>query len=178
MIRARLTAVFLHFGGRPIDVPLDTYYGYPELDDVTNRVDSQALKVEHQINNFWTVRNTFRRIGYDTDYYTTYSNGICLLQTSGSCSTSIPSSVSANDDRLRVVRENYSGAFDQTNYFNQTEVVGIVETLGIQHTLLAGVEIGYQKKIYRSFEKYCRPAGNFYKSRSECSTAGRFAAES
>ena len=134
------------FRGRPIDVPLGTYYGYPELDDVTNRVDSQALKVEHQINNFWTVRNTFRRIGYDTDYYTTYSNGICLLQTSGSCSTLIPSSVSVNDDRLRVVRENYSGAFDQTNYFNQTEVVGSVANFGIQHTLLAGVEIGYQKK--------------------------------
>ena len=134
------------FRGRPVDVPIGTYYGYPELDEITNKVDSQALKIEHRINNFWTIRNTFRRIGYATDYYTTYSNGVCLLQTSGSCSTSIPSSISANDDRLRVVRGHYSGAFDQTNYFNQTEAVGIVETLGIQHTLLAGVEIGYQKK--------------------------------
>ena len=118
------------FRGRPIDVPLGTYYGYPELDEITNKVDSQALKIEHQINNFWTIRNTFRRIGYDTDYYTTYSNGICLLLANGSCSRSIPSSISANDDRLRVVREHYSGAFDQTNYFNQTEAVGIVETFG------------------------------------------------
>lgn len=134
------------FRGRPVDVPIGTYYGFPELDNITNKVDSQALKIEHQINNFWTIRNTFRRIGYDTDYYTTYSNGICLLQINNSCSTSIPSSISATDNRLRVVRGNYSGAFDQTNYFNQTEAVGIVETFGIQHTFLTGIEIGKQKK--------------------------------
>ena len=134
------------FRGRPVNVPLGTYYGFPTLDEITNKVDSQAIKIEHRINNFWTIRNTFRRIGYATDYYNTYSNGICLLQTNNFCSNSIPDNISESDNRLRVVRGNYSGAFDQTNYFNQTEAVGIVETFGIQHTLLAGAEIGNQKK--------------------------------
>lgn len=134
------------FRGRPVDVPVGTYYGFPELDRITSKVDSQALKIEHQLNNFWTLRNTFRRIGYDTNYYTTFPNGVCLLQVNNSCTTSIPLSVAANDSRLRVVRAQYAGAYDQENYFNQTEAVGIAETFGIQHTLLTGVEIGYQKR--------------------------------
>ena len=135
------------FRGRPVDVSRGTYYGFPDADEITNKVDSQALKIEHQINNFWTIRNTFRRIGYDTRFYNTFPNGICLLQANGSCTTAIPSTVSANDERLRVVRGHYSGTYDQQNYFNQTEAVGIVQTSGIQHTLLGGVEIGSQKKM-------------------------------
>lgn len=134
------------FRGRPIDVPAGTYYGFPTLDEITNKVDSQALKIEHKLNNFWTIRNTFRRTGYKTDFYNTFPNGICLLQSNGSCSNTIPANVSATDNRLRVVRGNYSGSFDQTNYFDQAEIVGVVETFGIQHTLLSGVEIGFQKK--------------------------------
>lgn len=134
------------FRGRAADVPIGTYYGYPEEDKLINKVDSQALKIEHKISDFWTIRNNFRRIGYDTDYYTTYSNGICLLLANNSCSSSIPNNISVTDSRLRVVRGQYSGYFKQKNYFNQTEAVGIVETAGIQHTLLGGIEYGFQKK--------------------------------
>jgi catecholate siderophore receptor len=68
------------------------------------------------------------------------------MQTDSSCSGSIPGNVSETDSRLRVVRGHYTGSFRQENYFNQAEAVGIVETAGIQHTLLAGVEVGFQKK--------------------------------
>lgn len=134
------------FRGRPVNVPIGTYYGFPEEDEITNKVNSQALKFEHQLTNFWTIRNNFRRIDYDTDYYTTYSNGICLLLASNSCTSSIPNNISEKDERLRVFRGQYSGYFKQKNYFNQTEIVGIVETAGIQHTLLGGVEFGFQNK--------------------------------
>ena len=134
------------FRGRAVSVPIGSYYGFPEEDEITNKVNSQALKIEHQLNNFWTIRNNFRRTGYDTNYYNTYSNGICLLLANNSCSSSIPNNISVTDSRLRVVRGQYSGYFKQKNYFNQTEVVGIVETAGIQHTLLGGIEFGFQNK--------------------------------
>jgi catecholate siderophore receptor len=134
------------FRGRAIDVPIGTYYGFPTADEIQNKVDSQAVKIEHRLNTFWTLRNNFRRIGYDTDYYNTYSNGVCLLQTNNSCSTSIAGNISQSNSRLRVLRGQYSGKFKQKNYFNQTEIVGIVETAGIQHTLLAGFEYGLQNK--------------------------------
>lgn len=138
------------FRGRAaVNVPIGTYYGYPEKDEITNKVNSEALKIEHQLAKLWTIRNNFRRIGYDTNYYNTYSNGICLLLANNSCTTSIPDNILQTDDRLRVVRGQYAGVFKQINYFNQTEVVGIVETAGIQHTLLGGIEFGFQNKETR-----------------------------
>lgn len=134
------------FRGRPIEVPIGTYYGFPELDNYKNKVNSQALRFEHQLNNFWMIRNIFRRTGYDTIYYNTYANGICLQVSAASCTTNIPANVVANDNRLRVVRSQYNENFDQKNYFNQTEAVGLVKTFGIQHTILGGIEFGWQDK--------------------------------
>jgi catecholate siderophore receptor len=115
--------------GRPVDVEIGTYYGFPEADHITNRVSSQALRFEHQINAFWTLRNVFRRTGNATDFYNTP-----------------PGAVSLVNGNLRVARSQYNGIFKQENYFNQTEAVGVVNTFGIQHTILAGVELGSQAK--------------------------------
>lgn len=140
---------------RPLDVPIGTYYGFPALDSVKNKVDSQAVRVEHQANSFWTVRNVFRRTNYDTRFYNTPPNGICLFFTAAACTTltraNTPRDISANDTRLRVMRTQYNGASRQKNYFNQTEAVGIVNTFGVQHTILSGVELGSQTKTSKTF---------------------------
>jgi catecholate siderophore receptor len=136
------------FRGRPLDVPIATYYGYPESDNIRNRVASQALRLEHQLTESWTIRNVFRRIGTGTDFYNTFPNGVCLqLATSCSTSATLLNNVAANDSRLRVVRGQYNGISRQTNYFNQTEAVGLVNTFGIQHTILGGFEFGKQERL-------------------------------
>jgi catecholate siderophore receptor len=134
------------FRGRPIDVPIGTYYGSPDLDVYNNKVNSQALRFEQQLSNFWTIRNIFRRTSYDTIYYNTFANGICLQVSPASCATNIAANVDGNDSRLRVLRSQYNENFAQENYFNQTEAVGIVNSFGIQHTILAGIEFGWQDK--------------------------------
>jgi len=115
--------------GRPVDVAIGTYYGFPDEDHITNRVSSQAIRFEQQIGDFWTIRNVFRRIGNATDFYNTPTGAVSLV-----------------NGGLRVARSQYQGIFKQENYFNQTEAVGVVKTFGIQHTLLAGVELGSQAK--------------------------------
>jgi catecholate siderophore receptor len=135
------------FRGRALNVPISTYYGYPELDQIRNRVSSQAVRLEQQLSQTWLIRNVFRRIGTATDFYNTAPNGICLMNTAGtSCSTTIASNISDTDSRLRVMRQQYNGLFRQENYFNQTEVLGFVNTFGILHNLLFGVELGSQKR--------------------------------
>src|SRR5215203_415321 len=128
------------FRGRPIEVPIATYYGYPALDNIRNRVASQALRVEHQLTSRWTIRNVFRRIGTGTDFYNTFPNGICIVLANGSCSatSNLLKTVAADDSRLRVIRGQYNGRARQTNYFNQTEAVGLVNTFGMSHTILGG----------------------------------------
>ncbi len=135
------------FRGRPLNVPIATNYGYPELDNIRNRVSSQAIRVEHQLTQLWTIRNYFRRIGTATDFYNTPPNGVCLMNAAETaCSTTIAANISENDSRLRVVRQQYNGRNRQANYFNQTEAVGFVNTFGIQHNLLFGIEIGRQNR--------------------------------
>ena len=140
------------FRGRALNVPISTYYGYPELDKIRNRVSSQAIRVEHQLNQNWTIRNVFRRIGTGTDWYNTSPNGICLMNTAGTpCSTTIAATISATDSRLRVARTQYNGRVRQANYFNQTEVLGLVNTFGVQHNVLFGVELGSQERSSMAF---------------------------
>lgn len=135
------------FRGRPLDVPIATYYGDPTSDEATARVFSQAARLEHRFNNTWLVRNVFRHTGYATDFYNSGPNGVCLLNgASGACSTNVPASVSEADSRLRVTRFQYSSNSRQDNFFNQTEAVGTLDFLGWQHNLLAGLELGSQSR--------------------------------
>jgi catecholate siderophore receptor len=135
------------FRGRPLNVPISNNYGYPKLDKIRNRVSSQALRIEHLFNQNWTVRNVFRRIGTATDFYNTSPEGVCLLNAVGtSCSTIIASSISETDSSLRVTRRQYSGRIRQTNYFNQSEILGFVNTFGVTHNILAGIEVGSQSR--------------------------------
>lgn len=134
------------FRGRALNVPISTYYGYPELDQIRNRVSSEAIRLEHQLSQTWLVRNVFRRIGTETDFYNTAPNGVCLLNSNGLCSTAIAANISETDSRLRVLRQQYNGEVSQTNYFNQSEILGFVNTFGVQHNLLVGIELGSQSR--------------------------------
>jgi catecholate siderophore receptor len=117
------------YRGRPVDVPIGTYYGYPDRDSTTNRAFSQAIKVEHRINDAWSVRNLFRHIGYATDFYTTAPDGVSLV-----------------NGQLRVLRRQYSSSSRQDNFFNQTEATGSLRLFGWQHLTLFGVELGSQDR--------------------------------
>jgi len=132
--------------GRVVQVPLGTYYGFPETDRINNRVSSQALRVEHRFNNAWLIRNNFRRIYTATDFYNTGANGICVFAANGSCAAVKATDPNFSLDRLGAIRFQYTSNVRQRNNFNQTEVVGVVNTFGIQHTVLAGVELGVQNK--------------------------------
>jgi catecholate siderophore receptor len=124
------------YRGRPVDVPVGTYYGYPDKDSITNRAFSQAIKIDHKIDGAWSVRNVFRHIGYATDFYNTGPNGISVV-----------------NGQLRVLRFQYSGSSRQDNYFNQTEATGSFRLFDWQHLALVGIELGAQDRastIYRN----------------------------
>lgn len=134
------------YQGRVVDVPISTYYGFPERDQFTSRVSSQALRVEHRFNDTWLVRNVFRRINTASDFYNTGANGVCVLAADGTCPTVKSTDPLYSIDILRATRFQYLSNVRQQNNFNQTEVVGVVNTFGVQHTVLAGVELGLQDK--------------------------------
>ena len=134
------------YRGRAVNVPIGTYYGFPEKDRITNRVSSEAARIEHRFNNDWLVRNVFRRIYTATEFYNTGANGVCVFTSAAVCTAVRLSDPTFSLDRLGAIRFQYNGNTRQENYFNQTETVGVLRTFDWQHTVLAGVEIGRQNK--------------------------------
>jgi catecholate siderophore receptor len=112
------------FHGRPADVDPSTYYGNPADSHVDASVNVGYVTIEHHAGAV-TVRNHTSIANYDRSYQ-----------------NFVPGAVSA--DQSRVTLTAYNNATDRTNLFNQTDVTYAAATGAVQHTLLAGVEVGRQ----------------------------------
>jgi catecholate siderophore receptor len=112
------------FQGRPADVDIATYYGDPNQSDVKANVNIASASAEHTFSAF-TLRNNTVVANYDRSYQ-----------------NFVPGAVTA--DKSQVALTAYNNATDRTNVFNQTDLTGRVTTGRVQHTLLAGAEVGRQ----------------------------------
>ncbi|MCU1246386.1 MAG: TonB-dependent siderophore receptor, partial [Acidobacteria bacterium] len=112
------------YGGRPADVPIDTYYGNPDDSHVRAAVDLAAASIDHQAGPL-SVRNHTLFGDYDR-FYQNYVPG------------------AATADRSSVILTAYNNATRRKNLFNQTDVTYIVGSGAVRQTLLGGVEVGRQ----------------------------------
>jgi len=113
------------FLGRPVDVPVGTYYGNPDDSYVQARVDFLSALLQHQVGDL-TIRNRTLFGDYDRSYQ-----------------NYVPGAVNAT--RTFVTLTAYNNATQRENFFNQTDLVYVLNTGGLRHTLLAGVELGTQR---------------------------------
>ncbi|MFP7721952.1 TonB-dependent receptor [Lysobacter sp. A3-1-A15] len=123
------------FNGRPVDVPLDTFFGSPDLSYVDAEVNAFSALVEHQFSPDVVLRNRTRIADYSRFYQNVY-----------------PGNVTANaDGELFVDISAYNNNMDRENVFNQTDLVMKLEGGAIDHTLLVGAEFGRQETgIFRT----------------------------
>jgi catecholate siderophore receptor len=112
------------FQGLPADTPISTYFGNPDDSRVRARVNLGSATIEHQAGSY-TIRNRTQVGDYDRSYQ-----------------NYVPGAVST--DKTLVVLSAYNNATQRLNVFNQTDVVRVVSTGRIRHTLLAGAEVGRQ----------------------------------
>ena len=112
------------FQGRPANVDPDTFYGNPDLSDVQANVNMASGLVEHRAG-----RVTFRNRTVAANYDRFYQNFV-------------PGAASANQSLVALTT--YNNATNRTNVFNQTDVISVVSTGRMRHTLLAGAEFGRQ----------------------------------
>ena len=112
------------FKGRPVDVPVETYFGDPANANVRARVDLTNATIEHR-SGALTVRHRILFGAYDRGYQ-----------------NFVPGAVSAGGDRVTLTA--YNNATTRTNLFNQTDVTYRATTGRIRHTLLGGAEAGLQ----------------------------------
>ena len=112
------------FQGRPVDVPISTFFGNPNDSHVRALVNLGSTMVEHQAGRF-TIRNRTQFGGYGRSYQ-----------------NYVPGAVTA--DKSQVALTAYNNATARLNIFNQTDVSFTASTARIRHTFLAGAEFGRQ----------------------------------
>ena len=113
------------FHGRPVDLPIGTFFGNVTDSHVHAGVDIAAASIEHHVGQF-TIRNRTVVGNYDRGYQ-----------------NYVPGAVS--EDMTRVALTAYNNATARLNAFNQTDAIRIAKTGRIRHTLLAGAEAGRQR---------------------------------
>jgi catecholate siderophore receptor len=110
---------------RPVDVPLSTFYGNPDLSRVEADVHMTSATVEHRRGNF-TIRNHTHVANYDR-FYRNF----------------VPGTVSPAG--TQVALSAYDNRTGRLNVFNQTDLTRLLQTGRVRHTLLAGAEFGRQE---------------------------------
>src|SRR5215213_2069234 len=112
------------FHGRPVDVPIETFFGDPNNSRVRAGVNLGSAVVEHQAGRF-NIRNRTLFGDYDR-FYQNY----------------VPGAITA--DKQFVSISSYNNSTDRRNLFNQTDVTFQASTGSVRHTFLAGAEVGRQ----------------------------------
>jgi catecholate siderophore receptor len=112
------------YQGRPADVDISTYYGNPDDSHVRATVDLGSASVEHQVGRL-LLRNRTLYGHYDRSYQ-----------------NYVPGAADATATTVALTA--YNNATGRDNVFNQTDAVYSLATGPVKHTLLAGVELGWQ----------------------------------
>ena len=112
------------FQGRPVDVPIETFFGNPDDSTAWVGVNLVSATIDHQAGRF-NIRNRTMFGDYDR-FYQNY----------------VPGAVTANKASVSISA--YNNATKRQNLFNQTDVTFMASTGSIRHNLLAGAEVGRQ----------------------------------
>jgi len=112
------------FQGRPVDVPIETFFGDPDNSHARVGVNLASASVDHQAGRF-NIRNRTMFGDYDR-FYQNY----------------VPGAVTANKQLVSITA--YNNATKRRNVFNQTDVTFTASTGSIRHNFLAGAEVGRQ----------------------------------
>jgi catecholate siderophore receptor len=113
------------FDAHPFDA-VSTFFGDPRINVVNATVDAGDLTIAYIGAPGLTIRNHSRWAAYDKFYQNVFPGG------------------AVDSTGTQVNLSAYNNAARRHNLFNQTDVTYVAQTAGIQHTLLAGVELGRQ----------------------------------
>src|SRR5215213_2855152 len=112
------------FHGRPVDVPIETYFGDPDNSWVRAGVNLASVNIDHQAGRF-NIHNRTMFGDYDR-FYQNY----------------VPGAVTADKNFVSI--SSYNNATKRNNIFNQTDVTFMASTGSVRHNFLAGAEVGRQ----------------------------------
>jgi catecholate siderophore receptor len=119
--------------GRPFNADPATFFGNAAQSNAHAYVDGAYAVLEHDFGGV-QLKNSLRVTHYDKYYQNVYPDN-----------ANASSVTNAGSMRLAA----YNNANQRTNVFNQTDLTTKLNTGGLEHTLLAGVELGHQDSSSR-----------------------------
>jgi catecholate siderophore receptor len=111
--------------GQPFQTGRGTFFGNAAQSQAKSTVDSVSAVLDHEFGGGVQLRNSLRLTRYDKFYQNVFPGS--AVTSAGTMSLSA-----------------YNNANDRTNVFNQTDVTAKIAAGGLEHTLLAGLELGRQ----------------------------------
>lgn len=118
-------------GGRPFNSDRSTFFGNADQSNARSTVDGFYAIVDHDLGGGRQLKNSFRVTHYDKFYQNVYADN------GNTSSVDVP-----GPGQMRLAA--YNNANQRTNVFNQTDLTTKFKTGAFEHTLLTGVELGYQ----------------------------------
>ena len=111
--------------GRPFETGRGTFFGNAAQSNTRGTVDALSAVLDHDLGGGLLVRNTFRATRYDKFYQNVFAGS--AVNAAGTLSVSA-----------------YNNQNERTNVFNQTDLTAKLRAGGMDHTVLAGFELGHQ----------------------------------
>lgn len=113
------------FNGKPLKLKESTFIGNPDLSDSMAEVDAFNARISHEFANGSTLVNQTRYADYEKFYGNVFPGAY-------------------NDSTKTIGIAAYTSATDRKNLINQTDYTFNVDTFGIGHTFLTGMEFSRQ----------------------------------
>lgn len=134
---------------RPLDSTHEKYYGY--LDDHFDQdVNSFNATIKHKFNSNLTLTNRTQYVQYKTAASPSPLSGAVVIGAASGTGAAIPVR-GMPLDQLQASRQNRDRTIRDKTVSNQTDLVLKLDTGGIKHTLLGGLEIDrdtYENNAY------------------------------
>ncbi|HJW26089.1 MAG TPA: TonB-dependent siderophore receptor [Rhodocyclaceae bacterium] len=118
-------------GGRPFNTDRSAFFGNADQSNARSTVDGFYAIVDHDLGGGKQLKNSFRVTHYDKFYQNVYADN------GNTSSVGVP-----GPGQMRLAA--YNNANQRTNVFNQTDLTTRFKTGSFEHTLLTGIELGYQ----------------------------------
>lgn len=140
--------------GRPFDDSASRFFGNADQSRSRAMVDGLSAVLDHDLGGA-QLKNGFRITQYDKFYQNVFAG-------------------SAIDGAGNLRISAYNSANLRTNVFNQTDLTTKFDTGGLKHTLLAGVELGYQDSDNERRSGVFAPGSNIVSASNPFTTAAGF----
>ncbi|PZQ33379.1 MAG: TonB-dependent siderophore receptor [Stenotrophomonas acidaminiphila] len=114
------------YQGRALNIDESTFFGSATLSPTWTEVDALTARIRHEFSPQVTLINQTRLANYDKFYQNVF-----------------PGAYTAATDRVAISA--YNNLTERKNILNQTDLTTKFATGAVQHTLMAGLELGRQE---------------------------------